>query len=261
MIEKLNVLDKGFVRVVDKMGSDEAIVQSARISYGSGTKKTSQDRGLIRYLMRHMHTSPFEMCEIKFHIKLPIFVARQWVRHRTANVNEYSARYSIVEDEFYIPSIENISLQSVDNKQGRGQIVSKEEAEEIRELLIKQSDEAYKAYQHMLEKGIARELARVVLPQNVYTQMYWKIDLHNLLHFIKLRSHSTAQFEIREFSKALEKIVEEWLPITYEAFVDYKLESVNVSRVLRPYLKRQGVLAEELGITEEKEFEEFWPLA
>jgi len=263
MKEILKVLDHGFVRVVDKMGADSSIVQAARISYGEGTKHTSQDRSLIRYLMRHKHTSPFEMCEIKLHIKMPIFVARQWIRHRTANINEYSARYSLMPDEFYIPEEKDIAHQSVDNKQGRGDALSHADARQVKKLIEDQSKAAYAAYENMLEKGVARELARVVLPQNIYTQFYWKCDLHNLLHLIALRSHSTAQFEVREYSNAIEEIVKEWMPITYEAFVDYRKEACMVSGHAKKYLRKaEGVSNQELekifGKTEFAEFENNW---
>lgn len=263
MIEQLKVLDHGFVRVIDKMGSDAAIVQSARISYGQGTKQTSQDRALIRYLMRHLHTSPFEMCEIKLHIKMPIFIARQWIRHRMANINEYSARYSIMLDEFYIPENQDIAMQSVDNKQGRGQALSFHEADEFRKMMIEHSKSSYAIYEKMIEKGIARELARIVLPQNIYTQFYWKCDLHNLLHLIALRSHPTAQFEIRAFSNAIEEIVKEWVPHTYEAFLDYRKNSYAIAGHAKEFLQlKEDVdfqkLEEILGKTELKEFEENW---
>ena len=259
MIEKLDVLDKGFIRVVDKMGDDSAIVQSARISYGDGTKHTSQDRALIRYLLRHKHTSPFEMCEIKIHVKMPIFIARQWIRHRTANINEYSARYSLMEDEFYIPELKNISKQSKDNKQGRSEPLSTVEAQKIQDMIKEQSKSAYGVYKAMLEQDVARELSRVVLPQNIYTQFYWKCDLHNLLHLMKLRSHSTAQFEIQEYSKALEKIVKEWVPAVYEAFQDYVLEAATLSKQTKRLLKRNEEEVMELGKTELAEFEANWP--
>ena len=264
MIEILKVLDKGFVRVVDKMGVDSSIVQAARISYGEGTKQVSQDRALIRYLMRHKHTSPFEMCEIKLHIKMPIFVARQWVRHRTANLNEYSARYSLMPDEFYIPQEKDIALQSVDNKQGRGEALTHAQASEIRALIEEQSQKAYAAYEKMIAQGVARELARIVLPQNIYTQFYWKCDLHNLLHLIALRSHSTAQYEVREFSHAIEEIVKEWVPITYEAFVDYRKEACIVSGHAKKYLKRDehfntDEIEKIFGKTEFAEFNNNWP--
>lgn len=264
MIKKVKILDKGFVRVIDKMGNDSSIVQAARVSYGKGTKHTRQDRALIRYLLRHRHTSPFEMCEIKLHIKMPMFVARQWVRHRTASMNEYSARYSQVKDEFYIPVVQDIALQSDDNKQGRGQTVDISQAQKIRKLIAKHSKESYEKYQLMLEEGVAREIARIVLPQNVYTEFYWKCDLHNLLHLIKLRSHPTAQFEIVQYSKAIEKIVKEWVPYTYEAFVDYELESMAISRHTKHLLQRKEEdsnenLEEILGKTELAEFEQSWP--
>jgi thymidylate synthase (FAD) len=263
MLELVNVLDSGFVRVVDKMGSDNAIVQAARISYGHGTKHTSEDRALIRYLMRHNHITPFEMCEIKLHIKMPMFVARQWFRHRTANINEYSARYSLVEDEFYIPAKKDIALQSVNNKQGRGETVLENQADEIINLLKEQSTLAYQAYKKMLDQGVARELARIILPQNMYTQFYWKCDLRNVMHLILLRSHHTAQFEIREYSNAIEEIIKEWVPYTHEAFVDYLKHSYIATKVTRKFLKRANINQEELekalGKTELAEFEKNWP--
>lgn len=258
MKKKLKILDKGFVRIVDIMGDDSSIVQAARISYGKGTKHSSQDRSLIRYLMRHKHTSPFEMCEIKLHIKMPIFVARQWIRHRTANVNEYSGRYSVMSEDFYIPSISDIAKQSVDNKQGRGEILEEKEAKKVRKLIEKQSKEAYEAYEAMLEKGIAKEIARIVLPQNIYTEFYWKIDLHNLFHFLYLRSHPTAQFEIREYSKAIESMVQEWVPMAYEAFVDYRKNAINVAGNVKDYLQKSDKEPEGLGKTELLEFQNDW---
>lgn len=264
MLERIDVLDHGFVRVVDKMGTDSAIVQAARISYGQGTKQKSEDRSLIRYLMRHKHTSPFEMCEIKLHLKMPIFVARQWIRHRMANINEYSARYSVMPDEFYIPQEKDIALQSISNKQGRGEKISLQAATEIKNLLKEQSSLAYQAYEKMLEQGVARELARVILPQNIYTQFYWKCDLRNLLHLIALRSHHTSQFEIREYSNAIEEIVKEWVPYTYEAFVDYVKEACVATKISRKFLTRadisQSELENVLGKTELAEFERDWPI-
>jgi thymidylate synthase (FAD) len=229
----LPVLDHGFVRVVDYMGSDESIVQAARVSYGKGTKKTQEDTGLIRYLMRHRHSTPFEMCEIKLHVKLPIFIARQWIRHRTANVNEYSARYSVLDKEFYIPPIEAMGAQSTENKQGRAQdSLSLEEATEIQNLFISHSLQSYEHYESMLAEpvpGIARELARITLPVNFYTQMYWKIDLHNLFHFLSLRASDHAQQEIRAYAETILEIVKIWVPIAYEAFSDYRLHGAALS--------------------------------
>ena len=212
LYKPLAALDHGFVRVIDYMGDDTAIVQSARVSYGKGTKKISNDKGLIKYLMRHWHSTPFEMCEIKLHVKLPIFIARQWIRHRTANVNEYSARYSILDKEFYIPSVENLASQSQINKQGRAENLSPEEAEKVIELLKSDAEQTYRNYEVMLNEnsdgetldessmGIARELARMNLTLNTYTQWYWKIDLNNLLHFLALRADAHAQYEIRVYA-------------------------------------------------------------
>lgn len=288
--KEFKVLDHGYVRLVDYMGSDAAIVQAARVSYGKGTKKLSEDRGLIRYLMRHRHTTPFEMCEIKFHIKLPIFVARQWVRHRTANINEYSARYSILDKEFYVPDrsyleklqqetaererqdearskgqddlfefsessdkqLNSIGRQSESNKQGRELDINEVEAADHLRAIERSSSGAYNVYERLLNEtggeklnpkysGIARELARVVLPTNYYSQWYWKIDLHNLLHFLSLRADGHAQHEIREYAFAIERIVARWVPLTWEAFEDYRLNSVSLSRleaaVIRKLLK------------------------
>jgi thymidylate synthase (FAD) len=255
---KFEVLDKGFLYVVDKMGCDDDIVQAARISYGKGTKHTSVNRGLIRYLMRHRHTSPFEMCEIKIHVKMPIFVARQWVRHRTASINEYSARYSILEDEFYIPNASDIALQSADNKQGRGDPISLEEAEKIRESIENAAKKDYALYKDMIDKGIARELARTVLPANIYTQWYWKCDLHNLLNFIELRLHPGAQLEIRKYAQALLEIIKDWVPLTYEAFFDYRLNAIMVSGLEKEFLSRNSKDLSGLGQTETLDFEKNW---
>ena len=232
------MLDHGFVRVVDYMGDDAAVVQAARVSYGKGTRRVSDDRGLIRYLLRQRHTTPFEMCEIKLHVKLPIFVARQWIRHRTANVNEYSARYSILDREFYIPSPDVIAGQSLSNRQGRGEQLSARDAVRVQELLRDDGLRAHEHYEELLNEdragnardpgriGLARELARINLSLNYYTQWYWKIDLHNLLHFLSLRADPHAQYEIRVYAEAiLETIVKSWVPLTYEAFCDYMLNS------------------------------------
>lgn len=237
------VLDHGFVRVVDYMGGDSDIVEAARVSYGKGTKSAQDDQGLINYLMRHAHTSPFEMCEIKLHVKLPVFVARQWIRHRTANVNEYSARYSILEKEFYIPEPQHMALQATDNKQGRGQVLSYEQALEVQHLLIDGANDAYGDYEHLVNKGeylsddvklvgygLARELARMTLPVNVYTQWYWKTDLHNLFHFLKLRMDSHAQFEIRVYADLIGSVVKDWVPMAASAFEEYKLNSLSFSK-------------------------------
>ena len=230
LYEPLAVLDRGFVRVVDYMGDDGAIVQAARVSYGKGTKQVREDLGLIRYLLRHRHTTPFEMCEIKYHVKLPIFVARQWIRHRTANVNEYSARYSVLEDEFYMPAAENLALQSQANRQGRDSALADDAAGRVLDLLRADSALAYGHYREMLdEHGLARELARMNLTLNVYTQWYWKIDLHNLLHFLSLRADDHAQYEIRAYAEVMLDTVRRWVPNTYEAFEDYVLGGAHLS--------------------------------
>lgn len=237
--KEFKILDHGFIRVIDYMGGDNSIVQAARVSYGKGTKKSNQDRGLIRYLMRHRHTTPFEMCEIKFHIKLPVFIARQWIRHRMANVNEYSARYSILDKEFYIP--QQVAEQSKINNQGRGSIINGQQGIEDLNIIKTFSQDAYDKYTFLLNldetgnildenrKGIARELARMVLPMNYYTQWYWKIDLHNLLHFISLRADSHAQQEIRVYADKIAEIVKLWVPFAYEAFEDYKMNATHLS--------------------------------
>lgn len=237
LFELLPVLDHGFVRVVDYYGNDDAIVQAARVSYGKGTKKKSADNALIRYLMRHDHTSPFEMCDIKLHIKCPIFVARQWLRHRTASVNEYSARYSIMKDEFYTPEKENIAKQSENNKQGRGDSI--ENANHIIEKIDNHNNKSYELYDYFLNDDInlSRETARSVLPVNVYTEFYWKINLHNLLHFLRLRADSHAQYEIRVFAEMIESIVKKWVPVTYEAYEDYRKESIKFTKNEFNYIK------------------------
>lgn len=223
-------LDHGFVRVVDYMGDDGAIVQAARVSYGRGTRKRRDDRGLIRYLMRHRHTTPLEMCELKLHVKLPIFVARQWIRHRTANVNEYSARYSILDREFYIPRAEDLAVQSSDNKQGRGARLGEAEAAEVLQLLRDDAARCYGNYERMIERyDLARELARIDLTINAYTQWYWKVDLHNLLHFLALRLHPHAQHEIRVYGEAIGTFVRAWVPDAWEAFEDYRLNGAELS--------------------------------
>lgn len=247
------VLDHGFVRVVDYMGNDAAIVQAARVSYGKGTKMVNEDKGLINYLMRHRHSTPFEMCEIKFHVKLPIFVARQWIRHRTANVNEYSARYSVMDKEFYIPNPAHLAAQSTTNRQGRDQVLEGDQAARVLDLLRDDAVRAYQHYEHMLNEdregnvldpslpGLARELARMNLPVNFYTQWYWKIDLHNLMHFLSLRADSHAQYEIRAYADVMLEILKQWLPITYEAFVDYRMGAASLSakslKVIKALLK------------------------
>ena len=227
------VLDHGFVRVIDYMGDDSAIVQAARVSYGEGTKHVSNDEGLIRYLMRHWHSTPFEMCDIKLHVKLPVFVARQWIRHRTANVNEYSARYSILDREFYIPAPEHVAAQSSVNNQGRGALLEGEEAARVLEILKADSARSYDNYEAMISdegpQGLARELARMNLPTNIYTQWYWKVDLHNLFHFLRLRADSHAQYEIRVYAEEICRIVADWVPLAYGAFEDYRLGGATLS--------------------------------
>jgi len=232
-----DVLDHGFIRVIDYMGDDNAICQAARVSYGKGTKSVQNDEGLIRYLMRHWHSTPFEMCEIKLHVKLPVFVARQWIRHRTANVNEYSARYSILDREFYIPAPEHVNAQSVVNNQGRGGVLEGAEAARVLEILKSDSNRAYDNYEAMIatdgpdgpQDGLARELARMNLPSNIYTQWYWKVDLHNLFHFLRLRADKHAQYEIRVYADAICKVVADWVPAAYGAFEDYRLGGATMS--------------------------------
>ncbi len=227
------VLDHGFVRVIDYMGDDNAIVQAARVSYGEGTKHVSNDEGLIRYLMRHWHSTPFEMCEVKLHVKLPVFVARQWIRHRTANVNEYSARYSILDREFYIPAPDHLAAQSVVNNQGRGALLEGEEAARVLKILKEDSGRAYDNYEAMIsdegQQGLARELARMNLPANIYTQWYWKVDLHNLFHFLRLRADAHAQYEIRVYADEICKIVADWVPLAFAAFEDYRKGGATMS--------------------------------
>lgn len=239
--KEFKCLDKGFVRLIDVMGDDSSIVQAARVSYGTGTKKVHEDRGLIRYLLRHLHTTPFEMVEFKFHVKLPIFVARQWIRHRTANVNEYSGRYSEMKDEFYVPSLDQIRPQSVVNKQGRGEeAFPQEQAQAIAERMRTTQDGLYDEYQDLLGENLAREIARINLPVSNYTEWYWKVDLHNLFHFLKLRIDPHAQYEIRVYGGAMAEIVRQIVPVAYEAFEDYILHSRRFSRnelrALRSYL-------------------------
>ena len=241
LYEVLPVLDHGFVRVVDYMGDDTSIVQSARVSYGKGTKKVSTDNGLIKYLMRHRHSTPFEMCEIKYHVKLPIFVARQWIRHRTANVNEYSARYSILDKEFYLPDKENLAAQSINNRQGRGDLIDGEQANDILKILKEDAEKNYNDYETILnerhdgtivnesKKGLARELARMNLTLNTYTQWYWKTDLLNLLNFLSLRADDHAQYEIRAYADVMIDCLKKWVPITYEAFMDYRVGGMELS--------------------------------
>lgn len=228
--KQINLLDKGFIRVIDCMGDDSAIVQAARVSYGKGTKATTQDEALIRYLVRHRHTSPLEMCELKIHVKMPIFVARQWIRHRTASLNEISARYSIMNDEFYVPEKEQLCKQSTFNKQGRDGLIDDENSKKIIEKMKKLYADVFKEYEEFInEYDLARELSRGVLPVSLYTEMYWKIDLHNLLHFISLRNHPHAQYEIRVYGEALLDLLKEWVPFVYKAFIDYRATSVFFS--------------------------------
>ena len=236
--DAIKCLDKGFVRLVDSMGGDDAIVQAARVSYGKGTRKVSQDRGLIRYLMRHRHTTPFEMVEFKFHCKMPIFVARQWVRHRTANINEYSLRYSEARDEFYHPDPENIQFQSALNKQGRRGEVPAELKQKVQDYFKEISERSFAIYSELNEAGVARELARSILPVNLYTEWYWKNDLHNLLHFIGLRSDSHAQYEIRVFSDAMAEAVKAVAPFAWEAYQDYVVKGMRFSRIEKNLLER-----------------------
>ena len=241
LYEAVPVLDHGFVRVVDYMGDDTSIVQSARVSYGKGTKKISTDSGLIKYLMRHRHSTPFEMCEIKYHVKLPIFIARQWIRHRTANVNEYSARYSILDKEFYMRSKDHLAAQSKSNRQGRGDLINGKQADAILNILKKDAEQTYGNYELMLNerfdgstinennKGLARELARMNLTLNTYTQWYWKTDLLNLLNFLSLRSDSHAQYEIRAYADVMIDSLKKWVPITFDAFMDYRVGGMELS--------------------------------
>ncbi len=229
---KFPVLDHGFVMLVDYMGNDGAIVQAARVSYGEGTKTVNEDKGLIRYLMRHQHTTPFEMVEFKFLARMPMFVARQWIRHRTANVNEYSARYSIVPDEFYVPSKDIVKPQSSTNKQGRDMTsaLPEEQVEKFLASVEEISKSAYEAYTSAINSGVARELARILLPVNYYTEWYWKIDLHNLFHFLALRLDPHAQYEIRQYAVAMADITKKVVPIAYEAFEDFVLDSASFSK-------------------------------
>jgi thymidylate synthase (FAD) len=250
LYQALPVLDRGFVRVVDYMGDDAAVVQAARVSYGRGTKKVSEDRGLINYLMRHRHTTPFEMCEIKYHVKLPIFVARQWIRHRTANVNEYSARYSILDNEFYVPQPEHLAAQSKANRQGRDAVLAGKEAERVFEILRKDSELVYEHYMEMLNEGeagapldpersgLARELARMNLSLSFYTQWYWKTNLHNLMHFLSLRADAHAQYEIRVYADIMIDTLKRWCPICHDAFMEYRMGGAHLSKTGLAALKR-----------------------
>ncbi|MDJ0611827.1 MAG: FAD-dependent thymidylate synthase [Kiloniellales bacterium] len=265
LYQPLPVLDHGFVRVIDYMGDDAAIVQAARVSYGKGTKKVQEDAGLIDYLMRHRHTTPFEMCEIKYHVKLPVFVARQWIRHRTANVNEYSARYSVLDREFYIPAPEHLAAQSASNRQGRGDVLQGEEAARVLSLLKEDSARCYDHYEEMLNEsadgavtdpdrsGLARELARMNLPINIYTQWYWKCDLHNLLHFVALRADPHAQYEIRAYADVLLETVKRWVPLACESFVKQVTTGVALSgpavAVVKRMIDGEAVQQEDSGLS------------
>jgi len=229
LVLEYKCLDYGFVRLVDWMGDDSSIVQAARVSDGKGTKSVSEDTALIRYLMRNLHTSPFEMVEFKFHVKLPIFVARQWIRHRTANVNEYSGRYSEMPDEFYLPEPDQLRLQSTLNKQGRGEATI-DNASDVLSRMKQTQERLFQEYSELLATGLAREIARINLPLSNYTEWYWKIDLHNLFHFLRLRLESHAQYEIRIYAEAIAKIIKQIVPIAYKAFEDYILEAIRFSR-------------------------------
>ena len=266
LYKPIPVLDHGFIRVVDYMGDDSSIVQAARVSYGRGTKKSLQDKGLINYLMRHRHTTPFEMCDIKFHIKLPIFIARQWIRHRTASVNEYSARYSILSNEFYVPERVNLSAQSKINKQGRSDDELPDDvADKVLALIKDDSEKCYRHYVEMMNEddqgniidentvGITRELARMNLTLNHYTEWYWKINLHNLLHFLALRADSHAQYEIRVYAQAMLDVVKAWVPYAFEAFVEHSMNGTNISRkgmeVIRQMIDGKEVSQESSGMS------------
>ena len=265
LYEAIPALDHGFVRVVDYMGDDSSIVQAARVSYGKGTKKVSTDSGLIKYLMRHWHSTPFEMCEIKYHVKLPIFIARQWIRHRTANVNEYSARYSILDKEFYLPSSEHLAAQSQSNRQGRGEILEGEKAKKVLELLKGDAEQTYNNYEFMLNQrydgsiidensvGLARELARMNLTLNTYTQWYWKTDLLNLMNFLRLRADHHAQYEIRAYADIMLDTLKKWVPITFEAFMDYRVGGTEISSkgkvVIKNLIEGKKISIDESGLS------------
>ncbi len=265
LYEAIPVLDHGFIRVIDYMGDDSSIVQSARVSYGKGTKKVSTDEGLIRYLMRHWHSTPFEMCEIKYHVKLPIFIARQWIRHRTANVNEYSARYSILDKEFYIPAKEQLSAQATNNRQGRGDLITGQQADEVLKILKDDAVRTYDNYEKMLNErfdgtvidekksGLARELARMNLTLNSYTQWYWKTDLLNLMNFLFLRSDSHAQYEIRVYAEKMLDTVKKWVPITHAAFLDYRVGAAHLSskglKIVKSMINGNKVSFEDSGLS------------
>ena len=265
LYEAIPILDHGFIRVIDYMGDDTSIVQAARVSYGKGTKKVSTDSGLIKYLMRHWHSTPFEMCEIKYHVKLPIFIARQWIRHRTANVNEYSARYSILDKEFYLPAVENLAAQSQSNRQGRGNVITGDQAKKVLDLLKKDAEQTYDNYETMLNErydgsvidekqvGLARELARMNLTLNTYTQWYWKTDLLNLMNFLRLRADHHAQYEIRAYADVMLDTVKKWVPITYEAFMDYRVGGTEVSskgkKIIQKLISGEKVDVENSGLS------------
>ena len=265
LYEALPILDHGFIRVIDYMGNDNSIVQAARVSYGKGTKKVNTDSGLIKYLMRHWHSTPFEMCEIKYHVKLPIFIARQWIRHRTANVNEYSARYSILDKEFYLPDHKNLAAQSTSNRQGRGNVIEGTDAEKVLKLLKDDAERTYNNYEEMLNQrydgstidenkiGLARELARMNLTLNTYTQWYWKTDLLNLMNFLRLRADHHAQYEIRAYADAMLDTLKRWVPITFEAFIDYRVGGTEVSlkgkKVLESFINGKEISIEESGLS------------
>ncbi len=265
LYDAISVLDHGFVRVIDYMGDDTSIVQAARVSYGKGTKKVSTDSGLIKYLMRHWHSTPFEMCEIKYHVKLPIFIARQWIRHRTANVNEYSARYSILDKEFYLPKNEHLAAQSKSNRQGRGEVLQGEQAKKVLNLLKNDAERTYDNYETMLnerydgsvvdenETGLARELARMNLTLNTYTQWYWKTDLLNLMNFLRLRADHHAQYEIRAYADVMLDSLKRWVPITYDAFMDYRVGGTEVSskgkKIIQKLISGESVDAEQSGLS------------
>jgi thymidylate synthase (FAD) len=265
LYEAIPVLDHGFIRVIDYMGDDSSIVQSARVSYGKGTKKVSTDEGLIRYLMRHWHSTPFEMCEIKYHVKLPIFIARQWIRHRTANVNEYSARYSILDKEFYIPAKEQLSAQATNNRQGRGDLITGQQADEVLKILKDDAVRTYDNYEKMLNErfdgtvidekksGLARELARMNLTLNSYTQWYWKTDLLNLMNFLFLRGDRHAQYEIRVYAEKMLETVKKWVPITHAAFLDYRVGAAHLSskglKIVKSMINGNKVSYEDSGLS------------
>ena len=262
LYQPIPVLDHGFVRVVDYMGDDGAIVQAARVSYGRGTRSLRDDAGLIDYLMRHRHTTPFEMCEIKYHVKLPVFVARQWIRHRTASVNEYSARYSILDREFYVPEPAHLAAQATGNRQGRGEVLDGDEALRVLDTLKRDAATAYRHYETMLNegddadperRGLARELARMNLPLGVYTQWYWKTDLHNLFHFIALRADRHAQYEIRAYAEAMLETVKAWVPLACRSFIENSFDGAQLTAgqlaVLRRMLRGETVTRETSGLS------------